>query len=146
MRPHAAHRARVPGGFKSHDHASDPARAGALRPDLVFVITFREIASWTKKWARKTPPAILYNLREKSGPKLKNIRSYSNSTAKFPLSSDPPLYSCSIDLQLYTTAVYGRTKFSSSTELEYGCTQVPCVPVLNSVNYAITVYLLISHL
>ena len=38
---------------------------------LVFVITFRGIVPGTIKWSRKTPPAILRNLREKSGAEIK---------------------------------------------------------------------------
>jgi hypothetical protein len=59
----------------STSHGRDPTgarRADTLRPDLVFVITFRKIVPRTKKWSTKTPPAILYNLREKSGAKIKN--------------------------------------------------------------------------
>jgi hypothetical protein len=64
-------RTRRAGGFKS---LSPRARAGSnpwsvcaacalpLRPDLVFVITFRKIIPRTSKWSRKTRPAILHNL------------------------------------------------------------------------------------
>ena len=38
---------------------------------LVLMITFREIAPGTIKLSRKTPPAILHNLREKSGAEIK---------------------------------------------------------------------------
>jgi hypothetical protein len=33
---------------------------------------FEKIVPMTYKWSRKTPPAILYNLREKSSPKFEN--------------------------------------------------------------------------
>jgi hypothetical protein len=69
----AAHARGVSCGFESHQIPRG-ARVplNTLRPNLVSVITFREIAPRTYKWARKTPPAILYNLREKSGPEIKN--------------------------------------------------------------------------
>ena len=38
---------------------------------VVVMITFREIIPGTVNWSRKTPPAILHNLREKSGAKIK---------------------------------------------------------------------------
>ena len=38
---------------------------------LVLMITFREIVPGTIKWSRKTPTAILHNLREKSGAEIK---------------------------------------------------------------------------
>ena len=47
---------------------------------IVFMITFRKIVPGTIKWSRKTPTAILHNLREKSGAKIKYWQSYSNFT------------------------------------------------------------------
>jgi len=38
---------------------------------VVVMITFREIVTGTIKWSRKTPPALLHNLREKSGAEIK---------------------------------------------------------------------------
>ena len=38
---------------------------------IVFMITFRKIVPGTIKWSRKTPPAVLHNLREKSGAEIK---------------------------------------------------------------------------
>ena len=38
---------------------------------VVVMITFREIIPGTVNWSRKTPPAILHNLREKSGAEIK---------------------------------------------------------------------------
>jgi hypothetical protein len=58
--------------------------AGALRPNLVFVITFRKVVPRTWKVARKLRLAILYNLREKSSPKIKNWQSYSNPRDLIP--------------------------------------------------------------
>jgi hypothetical protein len=51
---------------------SDPTRArraGPLRPDLVFVITFREIVPRTKKWSRNkdAPCDSLQSAREIRG-------------------------------------------------------------------------------
>jgi hypothetical protein len=46
-------------------------RLGAVQPNLVFVMTFGKMSPGPKN-ERKTLHAILYNLREKSGPKLKN--------------------------------------------------------------------------
>jgi hypothetical protein len=40
----------------------------------------------------KTPPAILYNLRGKSGPKIKYEQSYSYFTTQITLTGSPPLY------------------------------------------------------
>jgi hypothetical protein len=71
MRPHA----RAPRG---HIRIQLPYKSG-------FRHTFRKLVPRTKKSPRKTTPAILYNLREKSGPKIKNKQSYSKSTAQFPL-------------------------------------------------------------
>ena len=44
----------------------------------------------TQKWSRKTPRAILYNLRYKPGAKINYGQSYSNSTAQITPCSDPP--------------------------------------------------------
>jgi hypothetical protein len=38
---------------------------------MVFMINFRKIVPGTMKWSRKTPTALLHNLREKSGAKIK---------------------------------------------------------------------------
>jgi hypothetical protein len=90
-----------------------PGRSGALRPDLVYVVTFRKIAPRTSKWSRKTPRAILYKLRKKSGAKNKYRQSHSNSTTQIPPLSDPPCTYMYPDIGIFVhVCMYTHTKFS----------------------------------
>jgi hypothetical protein len=66
------------------------ARVTTLWPNLVFVITFRKIVPRTWKWSRKLRLAILYNLREKSGVKIKIDKVTVIRVSKSPLWAHPP--------------------------------------------------------
>jgi hypothetical protein len=67
-----------------------PARAGTLRPDLVFIITFRKIIPGHKTRIERRASRFSA-ICTKSCAKIKYQQSYSNSTTQITLRGEPPL-------------------------------------------------------